>query len=100
MKSTFKTNTILTSASLAAVLSIAAAFHVPAPTPASNIASVTVSAKRMSPEQKMAFDLESQGVQTVVITTKRLSPEQKLAMAQEDRAMQIALAQKRLRKQG
>lgn len=100
MKSTFKTTTILTTASLAAVLSIAAAFQLPATAPASNIASVTVSAKRMSPEQKLAFDLESQGVQTVVITSKRLSPQQKLAMAQEDRAMQVALAQKRLRTQG
>ena len=100
MKSTFKTATILTSASLAAVLSIAAAFHVPAPVTATNIASVTVSAKRMSTQQKQAFDLEAQGVQTVVISTKRLSPEQKLAMAQEDRAMQVALAQKRLRTQG
>ncbi len=100
MKSTFKSATILTSASLAAVLSIAAAFHVSAPTTASKIASVTVSAKRMSAQQKQAFDLEAQGVQTVVISTKRLSPEQKLAMAQEDKAMQVALAQKRLRTQG
>lgn len=100
MKSTFKTATILTSASLAAILSIAAAFHTPAPVNATNIASVTVSAKRMNAQQKQAFDLEAQGVQTVVISTKRLSPEQKLAMAQEDRATQVALAQKRLRIQG
>lgn len=100
MNATFKTTTILTTASLAAVLSIAAAFHVPSHTTTSNIASVTVSAKRMSLAQKQAFDLESQGVQTVVISTKRLSPEQKLAMAQEDRADQIALAQKRARTQG
>lgn len=100
MKSTFKNTTILTSASIAAVLSIAAAFYVPAPTTASNIASVTVSAKRMTAEQKLTFDLEAQGVQTVVISTKRLSPAQKLAMAQEDRAVQIALAQKRARIQG
>ena len=99
MKTTFKTATILTSASLAALLSIAAAFHIPAPEK-NNIASVTVSAKRMSAQQKQAFDLEAQGVQTVVISTKRLSPEQKLAMVQEDRAMQVALTQKRLRKQG
>ncbi len=100
MTSTFTTSAILTAASLAAVLSIAAAFHVPAPATASNIASVTVSAKRMSAEQKLAFDLDAQGVQTVVISTKRLSAEQKLAMAQEDRAIQVALAQKRTRTNG
>ena len=100
MNTTFKTTTLLTSASLAAVLSVAAAFYTPVPAPASNIASVTVSAKRMTPVQKQVFDLESQGVQTVVISTKRLSPKQKLAMAQEDRATQIALAQKRLRTTG
>lgn len=100
MKSSFKTTTILATASLAAVLSIAAAFQVPTAAPAVGVASVTVSAKRMNAEQKLAFDLEVQDVQTVVISTKRLSQEQKLAMAQEDRAMQIALAQKRLRIQG
>ena len=100
MNTTFKTTTILTSASLAAVLSLAAAFYTPVPAPTSNIASVTVSAKRMTPAQKQVFDLESQGVQTVVISTKRLSPEQKRAMAQEDRAIQIALAQKRMRTTG
>lgn len=100
MKSTFKTAIILSTASLAALLSIAAAFHVPAPVTANSIASVTVSAKRMNAQEKQAFDLEAQGVQTVVISTKRLSQEQKLAMAQEDRATQIVLAQKRLRIQG
>ena len=97
MNTTFKTTSILASASLAAVLSIVAAFTTPDPKPSNNIASVTVTAKRMSLAQKQAFDLESQGVQTVVISTKRLSPEQKRAMAQEDRATQIALAQKRMR---
>ena len=100
MKTTFKSTTILTSAAIAAVLSVAAAFTTPVLAPTSNIASVTVSAKRMTPAQKQVFDLENQGVQTVVISTKRLSPEQKLAMAQEDRATQIALAQKRMRTTG
>ena len=100
MNTTFKTTTILTSASIAAVLFIAAAFHTPVPASMNNIASVTVSAKRMTLAQKQSFDLESQGVQTVVISTKRLSPAQKIAMAQEDRAVQIALAQKRMRTTG
>ena len=100
MKSTHKTSAMLTSASLAAVLSVAAAFHVPASSTATNIASVTVSAKRMSAQQKLAFDLDVQGIQTVVISTKRLSAEQKLTMAQEDRAMQVAIAQKHTRTHG
>ncbi len=42
---------------------------------------VTVSAKRMSNEQKASYDQEqaSHGVQTVVISAKRLSPQAKLA---------------------
>lgn len=100
MKTTVKTTTILSTASLAAVLFVAAAFHTQIPAPDSKIASVTVSAKRMSLAEKQAFDLESQGVQTVVISTKRLTAEQKLAMAKEDRANQLALAQKHTRSNG
>lgn len=42
---------------------------------------VTVAAKRMSKEQKAAYDQEqaSHGVQTVIISAKRLSPQAKLA---------------------
>jgi hypothetical protein len=96
MKTTFKTTTILTSAALAAIFSVAAAFQIPATVPAqaAEIASVTVTAKRMSAEQKLAFDLENQEMQTVVISTKRLTAEQKLAMAQEDQAIQAALVRK------
>ena len=99
MTSAFKTTTILTSAALAAIFSMASAFQVPAPAPAqaTAIASVTVTAKRMSAEQKLTFDLENKGMQTVVISTKRLSAEQKLAMAQEDQAIQTALAHKAAR---
>lgn len=101
MKSTFKTTTILASASLAAVLMIAAAFQAPTPAQASvqtsEVASVTVVAKRMSAEQKLAYDLETQtakvadAVHTVVISSKRLSAEQKLAMDREDKAMQTVV---------
>ncbi|MBR7745709.1 hypothetical protein [Undibacterium baiyunense] len=51
---------------------------------------VTVSAKRMSPEEKLAFDLQSTGMQTVIISAKRLTAEQKLAMDAQDRAWQTA----------
>lgn len=106
---TFTSTTILASAALAAIVSVAAAFQ-PVAAPAKAfataglpaapaIASVTVSAKRMSAEQKLAFDLENQGMQTVVISARRLSSEQKLAMAQEDLAIQAALARKSARTQ-
>lgn len=97
--------TILAGVTLAAIFSTTAAFQTPTSTPVvasaqtPQIASVTVTAKRMSTEQKLAFDHENQGIQTVVISTKRLSPEQKLAMAQEDQAMQAALVRKFARNQ-
>ena len=106
MKSTFTSMTILGSATLAAVLMVGAAFHVPAPATlpvtaqVSDVASVTVVAKRMSAEQKLAFDLETQtadaanAMQTVVISVKRLTAEQKLAMEQEDKAMQTVASHK------
>lgn len=45
------------------------------------VQTITVTAKRMSNEQKVAYDQEqaSHGVQTVVISAKRLSPQAKLA---------------------
>lgn len=49
---------------------------------------VTISAKRMTVEEKRAFDLQSSGFQTVVISAKRLTPEQKAAMDQQDRVWQ------------
>lgn len=105
MKLTSTATTLLAGVTMAAIFSVAAAFQTPtsapvaAPAQAAQIASVTVTAKRMSAEQKLAFDLENQGFQTVVISTKRLSPEQKLAMAQEDQAMQAALVRKFARNQ-
>jgi hypothetical protein len=47
------------------------------------IQTVTVSAKRMSEAEKLAYDQETSMVQTVVISAKRLTPEQKAAMSAE-----------------
>nr|WP_315487552.1 hypothetical protein [uncultured Undibacterium sp.] len=44
---------------------------------------VTVSAKRMSDAEKLAYDQETSMMQTVVISAKRLTPAQKAAMADE-----------------
>ncbi|MBC3881788.1 hypothetical protein H8K35_11130 [Undibacterium sp. LX40W] len=51
---------------------------------------VTISAKKMSLEEKRAFDLQSSGFQTVVISAKRLTAEQKAAIDQQDRQWQAA----------
>ncbi|MFZ6771648.1 hypothetical protein ACO0LB_02920 [Undibacterium sp. SXout7W] len=52
---------------------------------------VTIVAKSMSEEQKVAYDQESSRMQTVIISAKRLSPEQKLAMdLQADQQNSIA----------
>ncbi len=53
---------------------------------------VTISAKRMTAEEKRAFDLQSSGFQTVVISAKRLTPEQKAAMDKQDREWQAGAA--------
>ncbi|MFZ6799585.1 hypothetical protein [Undibacterium sp. Di24W] len=47
------------------------------------IQTVTVSAKRMSEAEKLAYDQETSMMQTVVISAKRLTPAQKAAMTAE-----------------
>jgi len=50
------------------------------------IPSVTITAQKMSEQEKIAYDIAQSGLamQTVVIEAKRLNPEQKLAMNQVD----------------
>lgn len=55
------------------------------------VQAVTIIAKRMTAEEKRAFDLQSSGFQTVVISAKRLTPEQKTAMDQQDREWQASV---------
>jgi hypothetical protein len=45
---------------------------------------VVVEAKRMTPEEKMAYDSTQKQYASVVIVGKRLSAEEKLAMNEED----------------
>jgi hypothetical protein len=71
---------------MVAVSGAASAYQVRANTAAAQ--TVTISAKRMTIEEKRAFDLQSSGFQTVVISAKRLTPEQKAAMEKQDREWQ------------
>lgn len=87
---TLKASSFVTIASLAAVVSVSAAFQTPQPSDATAVQVVTISAKPWSAEQKLAFDAEQAGTQTVVISAKRLTAEQKLAMDQEDKVIQTA----------
>ncbi|MFZ6843428.1 hypothetical protein [Undibacterium sp. RuTC16W] len=90
MKTTFKTSAILSTALVAGIFAVGAAFQpvaVSAPAPVAQIQTVTIVAQRMSADQKLAFDTEAAGVQTVVISAKRLTEEQKMAMAQEDQVL-------------
>lgn len=103
MSLTFNTKTVLTSAILISVLSVAAAFQVSerapqaAPQAAAQIQTVTITAQRMSAQQKLDFDQQNSTTQTVFIRAKRLSSVQKIAMALQDQAMQVAAVSKKVR---
>ncbi|MFZ6819060.1 hypothetical protein [Undibacterium sp. Ji22W] len=95
MKSTLTSKLILSAVCAVAVISAATAYQATQPSQAASsgvnitkqkMQKVTVAAKRMSVEEKLAFDLQTTGMQTVVISAKRLSPAQKLAMDAQDRA--------------
>lgn len=94
------TKSLVVMASLAAVISAATAFQ-SAPVNHANAASkiasqqmhkVVISAKRMSAEEKLSFDLQNSAMQTVVISAKRLTPEQKMAIDAQERAEQTSSA--------
>ena len=99
MKSTLTSKVVFAAVSLAAAMSVATAYQAhqdnrASATPQQKIQKVTIAAKRMSPEEKLAFDLQSTGMHTVVISAKRLTAEQKLAMDAQDRAWQTAAKSK------
>ncbi|MDY7539752.1 hypothetical protein QN372_08440 [Undibacterium sp. RTI2.1] len=104
MKTSFKTPAIFSAALIAGVFAVGAAFqpvssnaNVNTQVAQAQIQTVTIVAKRMSADEKLAFDTQANGIQTVVISAKRLSPEQKLIMAQEDQALQHGVAIKAVR---
>lgn len=57
-----------------------------------SIATVTITAQRLTEQQKIAFDVEQAGhsMQTVLIAAKRLTAEEKFAFDQQDRQIQQA----------
>lgn len=96
MKTIINSKIVLGLATITTALSVAAAIQSAPMSKAttSAIQTVTIVAKRMTPEQKLAFDLQSTGMQTVVISAKRLTPEQKIALEQQDLAWQAATKSK------
>lgn len=84
MKTSVRNQVILMLAASAVALSFAAAYqaklHIRENAPA--VQKVVIAAKRMSAEEKLAFDLQNSAMQTVVIRAKRLTAEEKQMMDQ------------------
>jgi hypothetical protein len=94
MKTSNSKKSILLTATLLAIVSVATAFQQSEPLDRGQIQTVHISAKRMSEQQKLAYDTQGQEAQTVLIVAKRLTPEQKLAMDRQDHALHSVLAQR------
>ncbi|MCH8618408.1 hypothetical protein [Undibacterium sp. TS12] len=93
-----KTNlTVLTISLFAATIAPVATYIKKLDAKAS-IPTVTISAQRLTEQQKIAFDVEQAGktMQTVFIAARRLSAEERFAMDQQD--MQIRQAKARSHK--
>jgi hypothetical protein len=93
-KNSFKNKLILSTALLTGVLAISSAFQQVKAEDGSDIPSVTVVAKRMSAEQKLAYDESQPAMQTVLVSAKRLSTEQKNAMDKEDQIERQQVAER------
>lgn len=87
MKTALTNGLIFSGALLAALFCVEQAFEAPA-SPA--VQTVTIIAKRMSADEKFAYDLAQAPIQTVIISAKRLSEAEKLAMDQEDANARLA----------
>lgn len=78
MKTSLKNQFIAGVASVAAVLAVSQAWTAPVqPAAAEHV--VVVSAKRMTTEQKIAFDTEGQAVQQVIISARRMNAQEQIA---------------------
>jgi hypothetical protein len=93
MNTSNSTRSILLSATLLAFVTVAAAFQQSEPLDHGKIQTVQISAKRMSEQQKLAYDTQGQETQTVQIVAKRLTSDQKLAMDRQDHPLRSVLAQ-------
>ncbi len=99
MKTNLTSKVVFAVVSVVAAMSVATAYQANQDQavqalPKQKIQKVMVAAKRMTPEEKLAFDLQSTGMQTVIISAKRLTAEQKIAMDEQDRAWQTAAKNK------
>ncbi|MDE2428035.1 MAG: hypothetical protein KGM99_04860 [Burkholderiales bacterium] len=99
MKSTTTNALIFSTALILGSLAVSSAVQHPAMQNDANIQTVTIVAKRMTSEEKQAYDQSRLPVQTVVISAKRLTAEQKLAMDQEEKMDQQKLAQEAVQTQ-
>ncbi|MFZ6760965.1 hypothetical protein ACO0K9_27480 [Undibacterium sp. Ji50W] len=91
---TMKNGLILSTALVTGVLAIGSAFTQVQAQDSAALQSVTIVAKRMSEEQKIAFDTEQDPAHVVMISAKRLTAEQKLVMDREDQFERSQLAEK------
>ncbi len=103
----FNTTGIFSIALIAGVLAVSSAYQSPVSTNAGNaISTVTIVAKRLSTEEKLAYDQQTSiattaaiesttapTIQTVLISAKRLTTEEKLAMDKEALTIRQATAQ-------
>ena len=89
---TLKSRLILTIAGFAGLMAVAQAWNTPIQTNTAPVADqvVTVTAKRMSTEEKIAFDTQGQVPQQVIISARKLTEQEKLAF---DQAHQPEVAQ-------
>ncbi|MFZ6768856.1 hypothetical protein ACO0LM_17500 [Undibacterium sp. Di26W] len=91
---TMKNGLIMSTALITGVLAIGSAFTQVQAQDNAALQSVTIVAKRMSEEQKIAFDTAQDPAHVVMISAKRLTAEQKMAMDREDQFERSQLAEK------
>ncbi|MDY7538343.1 hypothetical protein QN372_12410 [Undibacterium sp. RTI2.1] len=97
----FNTTGIFSIALIAGVLAVSSAYQAPVKgnnsgneSSDNSIQTVTIVAKRLSADEKVAYDQQtSPAIQTVLISAKRLTTEEKIAMDKDTLAIRQATAQ-------
>jgi hypothetical protein len=82
------------SAVVVALLGVVVVAHMSIASSNERIPTVHISAKRMSVDEKIAYDTAGQSIPTIVLTATRLNGEQKLAMDLASPATRPSLAQR------
>lgn len=83
---------------IASVLAVSSAYKAPVSGEINSnsnkaMPTVTIAAKRLNADEKLAYDLQSaSGIQTVMISAKRMNTEQKLAVDRDTLAQRQAAA--------